>query len=136
MFDKFMKDLVDPSSFKVKLSERSMIELSQQPNVLLIRSDVMYRIYLLYAETQGYDKISKRTDFYRKCGLWLYYEKFICRHGDEYYYYVKLNDKHPFYQEHSLIINGQILATDPKHINDYIGTKNLLNYNKSLKEGN
>lgn len=132
MFSQFMADLIKPESFKTTLSEQAMFEFSQEPGVLLVHSPVLYRLYSLFSEKQT--EIEERPTFYRKVGAYLYYERFSCKHGDEFYYYIKFNEASEFYKEHQYLLELLILSSDPMTLTDYVGTKNLTGYNKPLKE--
>lgn len=131
MFDQFINHLVEKASIKTKLGEQYMLAFAQGPDVYFVKSDLMYRLYTMY---MGDDKkVTSRKRFYQLCGYYLYYERFVCRHGDEYYYYVKFNTESDFYKSHAWLIKKLILANDPSSLTDYIGTKDLTIYNKNLK---
>lgn len=136
MFRTFMSEVIDRESFKKVLSEQAMLDFSEQPGVLLVHSPVLYRLYTLYHETyaEPFDTMEDRPLFYRKAGMYLYYERFTCNHGDEFYYYIKFNEKSEFYQEHRLLIETLIVANDPSTLLDYTGVKDVSGYNMSLKE--
>lgn len=132
MTQRFINELLHVDSFKTILSEDSMNELSQDQNVYLIHSQAMYRVYGLYVNNET--KMETRPRFFRKMGVYLYYERFTCTHGDEYYYYVKFREGSEFYKEHEAFIKMLILANDPSTLDDYTGSKDLTIYNKQLKE--
>jgi hypothetical protein len=132
MFKQFMTDLISTDSFKKVLSEQAMADFAKRPGVFLVHSPILYRLYTLY--TEGTEDIEERPVFYRKAGAYLYYERFTCNHGEEFYYYVRFNTESLFYQEHRHLIEILILGSDPSTITDYIGTRDLTVYNKTLKE--
>lgn len=130
MFTKFLSDLVDRESFRRNLSEEAKNEFAEKEDVYFVHSPVMYRLYTMYASTE---KIKERRRFFRLMGAYLYYDKFPCRHGDEFYYYVKFNKDSAFYQEHKALIDILILSADPENLEDYIGNRDLTIYNQILK---
>ena len=132
MFQQFMTDLVHKDSFKRILSEDAMNNFAKEEGVLFVHSPILYRLYALYAADQP--PIEERPVFYRKAGMYLYYERFTCNHGEEFYYYIRFNEESKFYQEHKFLIESLIVASDPSTLTDYIGTKDLHGFNKSLKE--
>jgi len=132
MFKKFMTDVISTDSFKKVLSEEAMYDFAKAPKVYLVHSPILYRLYALYTADQP--PIEERPVFYRKVGMYLYYERFTCRHGDEFYYYIRFNQHSEFYKEHKDLIKSLILASDPTEFKDYIGTKDLTVFNQSLKE--
>jgi len=132
MFKEFMTDLIHNDSVKRVISEDAMIKFAKEEDVLFVQSPILYRLYVLYAV--DHPSIEDRPLFYRKVGMYLYYERFTCNHGEEFYYYIKFNKSSKFYQEHKFLIETLILANDPSTLTDYIGTKDLNIYNKSLKE--
>ena len=131
MFNNFITNIVDQTSYKRHLGEFHMLEFAKGKDVYFIKSDLLYRLYALYMGDNK--KIKHRPEFYRRCGAYLYYEKLNCLHGDEYYYYVRFNVQDPFYQENEHLIKELILANDPSTLTDYIGTKDIHSYNKNLK---
>lgn len=132
MFTQFIEDLIDKDSFKVVVSEEAMSKLAQEKDVYCVHSPILYRLYILYIN--DIIKPEDRPTFYRKAGMYLYYERFNCTHGDEFYYYIKFNVNSTFYQEHQTLLKNMIIANDPSILVDYIGTKDLSDYNKQLKE--
>lgn len=132
MFKEFMTDLIGTTSFKRVLTEQAMNDFAKEEGVLLVHSPVLYRLYALY--TADKPPIEERPVFYRKAGMYLYYERFTCNHGEEFYYYVKFNKDSQFYKEHELLIKALIKASSPDTLEDYIGTRDLKSYNQSLKE--
>lgn len=132
MFRQFMADLIGTASFKKVLSEQAMADFAKEEGVILIHSPILYRLYALYV---GEDvSIEDRPSFYRKAGAYLYYERFTCNHGDEFYYYVKFNQSSKFYQEHRDLINLLVESNGPETLADYIGTRDLESYRTTLKE--
>jgi hypothetical protein len=134
MFSQFITEVIKPESFKTTLTEYAMRQFASEEGVLLVHSPVLYRLYTLFAE--NHDEIEDRPTFYRKAGAYLYYERFNCKHGDEFYYYIKFNEDSLFYIEHKYLLEMLILAADPSVLTDYSGKKNLTGYNKPLKENN
>jgi hypothetical protein len=132
MFKEFMNDLIGSRSFKKVLSEQAMADFAKEPGVLLVHSPVLYRLYALY--TADKPSIEERPVFYRKAGMYLYYEKFTCNHGEEFYYYIKFNQSSEFFKEHKTLIESLVRASSPSTLTDYIGTRDLSSYNQFLKE--
>jgi len=134
MFREFMNGgVISPASFKEQLTEAAMHAFAKQPDVVLVHSPVLYRFYVLFSGDKVH--IEDRPVFFRKVGAYLYYERFTCQHGDEFYYYVKFNKNSPFYQEHKALISILIEANEPKRLlYDYIGTKDLSQYGGSGRE--
>lgn len=132
MFKEFMTDLIGVASFKRVLTEQAMNDFAKEEGVLLVHSPVLYRLYALYTADQP--PIEDRPLFYRKAGMYLYYERFTCNHGEEFYYYVKFNKDSKFYKEHEMLIKTLVKASSPDTLEDYIGTRDLKSYNQSLKE--
>ena len=132
MFQQFMTDLIHKDSFKRILSEDAMNNFAKEEGVLFVHSPILYRLYTLFAGDVPH--VEDRPMFYRKAGMYLYYERFTCNHGEEFYYYIKFNKDSKFYQEHKFLIETLIVANDPSTLTDYIGTKDLHGFNKALKE--
>lgn len=135
MYKRFIDELVDKQSIKLVMSQEAKEIFANQPKVALVHSLVFYRLYVLYAKgvDVGADLVTRST-FFRLVGAYLYYDKFPCQHGEEYYYYIQFNEDAPFYQEHRSLIEQLILSNDPSTLHDYIGTRDLMGYNKYLKD--
>lgn len=127
-----MSDVIGSDSYKTVLSVQAMNNFAKQEGVVLVHSPLLYRLYNLYIE--GKAETEDRPTFFRKVGQYLYYERFTCEHGDEYYYYIKFNEDSDFYKEHKELIKLQILASDPSLLSDYNGKRVIKNYNNFLKE--
>lgn len=132
MFKQFMDDLIDSKSIKVVLSLEAKDDFAKEDKVMFVHSPVLYRLYTLYVGDEG--KKETRPTFYRKVGMYLYYEYFHCSHGTEYYYYIKFNEESAFYKEHEQLIKRLVLANDPVRLKNYTGFKPLNIYNSYLKE--
>lgn len=130
MFNNFIKQVIDTTSYKQILTEKKMLEFAQADKVYFVKSDLLYRMYTLFSNE---DKKLTRPEFYRKCGYYLYYERLTCVHGEEYYYYVRFNEDSPFYKEHKELIKRLIIVNDPSRLEDYIGLKDIDSYNLKLK---
>lgn len=132
MFTTFLVNLVDKDSFKKSLSSEEMKNtFAQSEGVYVIQSPIMYKLYTMYSDS---NKITERSKFFKLMGAYCYYDKFPCKHGEEFYYYIKFNENSAFYQEHKMLIDLLTLEADPSTLKDYIGTRDLTIYNKFLKE--
>lgn len=134
MFKRFIDELVDNKSIKLVMSQEAKEQFANHSKVTLVHSLVFYRLYVLYAKGVDTDvDLESRSTFFRLVGTYLYYDKFPCTHGEEYYYYIKFNENSAFYQEHQHLIEQLILFNDPSTLQDYVGTRDLKGYNKYLK---
>ena len=121
-----MAELISKESVKTITTEDAMNEFAQEDDVVLVHSNILYRFYTIYNNDRYV--IEDRPRFFRKVGMYLYYERFVCEHGDEYYYYIKFNEDSYFYREHKDLIRLLITATNPSTLTDYIGDKDLSIY--------
>lgn len=134
MFKQFMTELITKDSIKLQLTKEAKDDFAEEPNVCFVHSLVLYRIYALYARAQEPDiQLEGRAIFFRLVGAYLYYDKFACGHGEEYYYYLKFNKESEFYKTHQELIEQLILSNDPSSLKDYIGSRYLGGYNQHLK---
>lgn len=130
MLHEFLREIIHPDSFKTKLTVQAKDELAAQDRVYFIHSPVFYSMYALYAGSKAIDRI----EFYKYMGFYLYYEKFFCTHGNEFYYYVKFNERSEFYKMNQQMIDMLVLGADPTTLTDYLGSYDVNNYNNFLKE--
>lgn len=135
MFEQFMTDLIDETSFKILMTEEAMNTFASYPDVVFVQAPSLYRLYTLYLSNTGKKTIKiKRALFYRKVGSYLYYEKLMCTHGDEYYYYIRFNKDSDLYKTHNVLIKALLKQRAPLTLTDYIGTKDLSRYNVIIKD--
>lgn len=132
MFREFMSSVILKDSFKTLLTEQAMYEVAQHPDTLIVHSPVLYRLYTLFVA--GREHVEERPMFFRKVGTYLYYERFNCKHGNEFYYYVRFDKASTFYKEHKDLIELLVLSNDPSTLTDYEGSKDTSIYNRTLKE--
>lgn len=75
---------------------------------LEVRAHVLYSIY----RTLTSDKPPvPLEEFYKVAKQYLYYDKYICKHGVEFYYYVKINNIDP-------VLMRMVEAYKPMYLDD------------------
>lgn len=82
----------------------------------LVKATTLYQIYKHNVfVTDG--RLPLR-DFYQVCGQYLYYDKYVCTHGTEFYYYVIFNEEDSIYQATSDLVLKRIEANAPHTLDD------------------
>ena len=114
--DAFFQNFISPRCHKV---EHNVTELdSFRDKAVLVKATALYQIYKHNVfETSG--RLSIR-DFYQVAGQYLYYDKYVCEHGTEFYYYVIFNDKNEMYKLTKSLLEKRIHANRPETLKDLI----------------
>lgn len=113
----FFNNYVHVLSHKVQHDLDEYTWLKNKENVHRIKATTFYQIYKHNVFGTDGPRLSMQ-EFYRVCGQYLYYDKHVCRHGTEFYYYVAFNDANPIYQATKDIILKRIEANAPDTLND------------------
>lgn len=109
----FLNEFVSKQSHK---SERTVSEYKRiQGQGLMIKATTFYQIYKELVR----EHLDLR-DFYRVCGQYFYYDKYICEHGTEYYYHVIFNKDNKIYELVSPMIIRQVRANAPETLWDVV----------------
>lgn len=113
--DFFIK-FINPDCHKI---EHNIEELNAMRNkAVLIKATTLYQIYKHNVfETDGRLPIK---EFFQIAGQYLYYDKYICKHGTEFYYYVIFNETHPTYLLTKELLSKRIYANRPATLKDLI----------------
>lgn len=113
----FLQDFINPVSHKVEHSPTEFERIKKLTDVRMIKATTFYQIY----KHNVYPTSGKRLgmkDFFHACGQYFYYDKYVCTHGTEFYYYVAFNDENIMYKATAPIINKRIWANRPASLKD------------------
>jgi hypothetical protein len=108
----FFHSVLDPRYFK---NAATLTEYESLKNYTLVKATTLYDIYRHMVF--GSDARLTMKDFFRVCAQYLYYDKYICDHGTEFYYYIG-------FQEHEIvtlmrpIIDKRIISNAPDTLKD------------------
>lgn len=110
----FLQDFVSPSSHKIAHNHEEYMQIKKKAKV--IKATTFYQIYQHNVfETDG--RLSMR-EFFRVCGQYFYYDKMVCTHGTEFYYYIIFNGNNPMYQLTKALMQRRIDANTPETLDD------------------
>lgn len=112
----FFVKFINPDCHKI---EHNVEELdSMRDNAVLVKATTLYQIYKHNVfDTDGRLMIK---DFFQIAGQYLYYDKYICRHGTEFYYYVIFNENNPTYLLTKELLSKRIYANRPGTLKDLV----------------
>lgn len=113
----FFQDFVSPSSHKILHNSTEFQTVKEHPNVVMVKATTFYQIYKHNVFGRDGRRLTMQ-EFFRVCGQYLYYDKYICDHGTEFYYYVIFNDKNEMYQLTKEVIGKRIWANRPHTLRD------------------
>jgi hypothetical protein len=112
----FFQSFISPRSHKVL---HNITELDGfRSKAVLVKATTLYQIYKHNVfETNG--RLPMR-DFFQIAGQYLYYDKYVCQHGTEFYYYVVFNEHNAMYQLTKSLIQKRVYANRPETLKDLI----------------
>jgi hypothetical protein len=113
----FLQDFINPISHKVQHNTTEFDRIKKLSNVVMIKATTFYQIYKHNVYPSSGDRLSMK-DFFHACGQYFYYDKYVCTHGTEFYYYVAFNEKNQMYQATQPIINKRVWANRPATLKD------------------
>lgn len=87
------------------------------PRAALVKATTLYQIYKHNVYTT--DGRLTLKDFFRVAGQYLYYDKYVCDHGTEFYYLVIWNEEHPIYRATAELIVKRVEANAPSTLLDF-----------------
>jgi hypothetical protein len=112
----FFQGFISPRSHKVM---HNITELDGfRKDAVLVKATTLYQIYK-HNVFENSGRLEMR-DFFQVAGQYLYYDKFVCKHGTEFYYYVVFNERNPMYQLTKSLIQKRVYANRPEALKDLI----------------
>jgi hypothetical protein len=112
----FFQNFISAECHKV---EHNVTELdSFRDDAVLVKATVLYQIYK-HNVFENSGRLSVR-DFYQIAGQYLYYDKYVCDHGTEFYYYVIFNEDNEMYKLTKSLLEKRIHAQRPELLKDLI----------------
>lgn len=115
----FFKEFVSPVCHKVNHNLEEFTALKHNENVVLVKATTFYQIYK--HNVFGVDgRRLTIQEFFHICGQYLYYDKYICTHGTEFYYYVIFNEGNETYQLTKDLLSKRIWSNRPELLSDLL----------------
>jgi len=115
----FLQDFINPVSHKVMHTPQEFNKIKKLSNVVMIKATTFYQIYKHNVYPTSGDRLTMK-EFFHACGQYFYYDKYICTHGTEFYYYVAFNNDNKMYQATAPIVAKRIWANRPDTLKDLI----------------
>jgi len=113
----FLQDFINPVSHKVEHNPTEFNRIKKLTDVTMIKATTFYQIYKHNVYPTSGDRLTMK-EFYNACGQYFYYDKYVCTHGTEFYYYVAFNSDNRMYQVTEAIINKRVWANRPDTLKD------------------
>jgi len=113
----FLNNFIHSSCHKVQHSVEEYDKIKQLEGVKMVKATALYNIYKHNVFTNVDRRLSMKQ-FFHICGQYLYYDKYVCHHGTEFYYYVVFNDNNEIYKIAEPILLKQINANAPETLTD------------------
>lgn len=114
----FFNEFINIVSHKVEHSVDEYRVLKGKPGVMMVKATTLYQIYK--HNVFGTDERLTMREFFRVCGQYLYYDKYICDHGTEFYYYVVFNEDNKMYISTKDIVEKRVWSNRPEALQDLI----------------
>ncbi len=114
----FFNGFVDPACHKIEHNTAEVARVRSLPGLLKIKATTFYQIYK--HNVFGSDERFTIQDFYRVAGQYLYYDKMVCTHGTEFYYYVSFNEANAMYKVTKDLIRHRVDVNSPERLTDLL----------------
>ena len=115
----FFNQFVNPVCHKLSHNLTEYADIKRRDDVKLIKATTFYQIYRHNVFGPDEKRLNMK-DFFRLCAQYLYYDKYICEHGTEFYYLVVFNQENQMYQMTSDLIDQRIQLNSPETLTDLI----------------
>jgi hypothetical protein len=115
----FMQNFISPSSYKIEHDLAEYNQIKANPRVRMVKATTFYQIYKHNVFGGGEDRLSMK-DFFRVASQYFYYDKYVCEHGTEFYYYIVFNEEDRMYILTKDIVEKRIQANRPELLKDLL----------------
>jgi hypothetical protein len=113
----FLKGFINPACHKIEHNIAEFNVIRSNPNVVLVKATTFYQIYKHNVFGADGKRLSMR-EFYRICGQYFYYDKYVCDHGTEFYYYIIFNEDNEIYKLTKDIVLKRVQVNAPEKLKD------------------
>ena len=115
----FMSGYINPVSHKVEHSYDEYNLIKNNPDAAQVKATTLYQIYKHNVFGDVDDRLTMK-DFFRVASQYFYYDKYVCEHGTEFYYYVVFNKEDRMYILTKDIVEKRVEANRPELLKDLI----------------
>lgn len=112
----FFNDFISQVSHKINHDHIEHQLLTGRADVVLVKATTLYQIYK--HNVFDIDGRLPLKEFYRVCGQYLYYDKYVCRHGTEFYYYIVFNENNNIFKATKDLVLRRIELNSPSTLDD------------------
>lgn len=127
----FFQEFINPVVYKVEHSADEYEALKQNPAVVMVKATTLYQIYR--QNTPREERLTMR-EFFRVCGQYFYYDKYVCDHGTEFYYYIMFNEEHRMYVATKEIVQKRIWSNRPELLHDLVHVVEAITKERIVKQ--
>ncbi len=113
----FLSNFINPVSHKVEHNTTEFERIKKLTDIHMIKATTFYQIYKHNVYPSSGKRLSMK-EFFHVCGQYFYYDKYVCTHGTEFYYYLAFNADDKLYKATAPIINKRIWANRPDTLKD------------------
>lgn len=115
----FFNGFIDPACHKISHDLTEYGNIKMRADVKLIKATTFYQIYKHNVFGSDGHRLTMK-EFFHICGQYLYYDKYICEHGTEFYYLVVFNKGNETYTLTADLIDQRIEANAPATLTDLV----------------
>ena len=115
--NEFLQAFISPVSYKVNHDLNEYHKIKSLDNVVMVKATVFYQIYKHNVFGSDGDRLTLQ-EFYRICSQYFYYDKYVCEHGTEFYYYIAFNVDNKMYQLTKYLIDKRVWNNRPSLLKD------------------
>lgn len=114
----FFTEFIDSRSYKLMHSVDELTEIKKIDSVVLVKATTLYQIYK-HNVFASEERLGMR-DFFKIAAQYFYYDKYVCEHGTEFYYYVIFNEDDSRYALTKPVVDARVEANSPKTLHDLL----------------
>ena len=115
----FFNGFVSPACHKVAHNLTEYESIRMRADAKLIKATTFYQIYKHNVFGSDGHRLQMK-EFFRICSQYLYYDKYICTHGTEFFYHVVFNQGNEMYALTADLIDKRIEADAPGMLTDLV----------------
>ena len=113
----FFNNFISPACHKRAHNVDEYKVVKSRPNAVLVKATTLYQIYQHNVFGADGHRLTVK-EFFRVAGQYLYYDKYICVHGTEFYYHVEFNPDNMFYTLTKDIVDDRVRLNGPSTLTD------------------
>lgn len=113
----FFNHFLSSSAHKTAPAVEEYKKVQDLHDVVQVKITTLYDLYKRYANLHNVTPVPIKA-FYQLARIYMYYDKYVCDHGTEFYYYVVFNQDNHIYRAMAAAVSKRIAVEHPDTIGD------------------